>query len=253
MKKNRLAQMEEYIQLHQKVALKTLCDEFSVSISTLRRDISALEECGVIQKSYGFVLYNMAAPNLIPFHVRNSIHTPEKKEACAVAASLICDNDTIFIDSGSTVCYILDYLKDRKNITIVTNNLDVILRAIPLENVYVMVLSGALNRKNNSFSSVNSADILEHFNFNKAFIAASGFSLSSGLSHSDPLERPLKQAVLSKSCKHYFVMDESKFGEKALLYLCPGDDADAICTNRAPAEEYMTFFQNHNIVVKTYR
>lgn len=249
MKKKRLSQIEDFMQQHKKVSLKTLCDEYNVSISTLRRDLDELERQGVIQKSYGYVLYSREAPSLIPFHVRSGIYTQEKKDACAAAASLICDNDTIFVDSGSTVCHILDYLEGRKNITIVTNNLDVILRAISLDNIEILVLSGVLNRKNNSFSPISGVNCLEHFNFNKAFMAASAFSLSDGFSHSDPLERPLKQAVLSKACKHYFVLDEYKFGEKALLHLCPGSQADAICTNKPPSNEYINYCNEYGILL----
>ena len=107
MGKERLLQLEEYIKVQQKVSPETLCEKFGVSMSTLRRDINTLEQMGCVQKAYGCILYNYSAAKIIPFHVRSTINQEQKRDACAAAASFIQDNDTIFIDSGSTTCHLL--------------------------------------------------------------------------------------------------------------------------------------------------
>ncbi|MCC8025097.1 MAG: DeoR/GlpR family DNA-binding transcription regulator [Clostridium sp.] len=247
MEKGRLIQLEEYVKAHQKVPLDDLCRTFGISMSTLRRDINTLAERGCVQKAYGYVFFNYSASRMIPFHIRSTINTGLKKEACRAAASLICDNDTIFIDSGSTTCHLMDYLADRKNLTVITGNLDVILRAAPMENIHLLVCAGELNRKNNSFSPVMGMDSLDRMNFSKAFLAASGLTTGGGFSHSYLSERPLKQTVLEKSAKHYFVVDSSKFGVKALLSMCPINRADAICTDSAPEEAYIEYCSEHGI------
>lgn len=120
-----------------------------------------------------------------------------------------------------------------------------------MENISLLVCSGELNRKNNSLSPVTGTDILNHFNFSKAFMAASGVSLTHGFSHSYISERPLKQAVLEKPVQHYFIVDNSKFGVKALLNMGPLCLADAICTNKLPEPRYVEFCLNHNISLLT--
>lgn len=220
-------------------------------MSTLRRDINTLEQMGCVQKAYGCILYNYSAAKIIPFHVRSTINQEQKRDACAAAASLIQDNDTIFIDSGSTTCHLMDFMASFKNLTVITSNLDIILRATSMENISLLVCSGELNRKNNSLSPVTGTDILNHFNFSKAFMAASGVSLAHGFSHSYISERPLKQAVLEKPVQHYFIVDNSKFGVKALLNMGPLCLADAICTNKLPEPRYVEFCLNHNISLLT--
>lgn len=220
-------------------------------MSTLRRDINTLEQMGCVQKAYGCILYNYSAAKIIPFHVRSTINQEQKRDACAAAASLIQDNDTIFIDSGSTTCHLMDFMASFKNLTVITSNLDIILRATSMENISLLVCSGELNRKNNSLSPVTGTDILNHFNFSKAFMAASGVSLTHGFSHSYISERPLKQAVLEKPVQHYFIVDNSKFGVKALLNMGPLCLADAICTNKLPEPRYVEFCLNHNISLLT--
>lgn len=251
MGKERLLQLEEYIKVQQKVSPETLCEKFGVSMSTLRRDINTLEQMGCVQKAYGCILYNYSAAKIIPFHVRSTINQEQKRDACAAAASLIQDNDTIFIDSGSTTCHLMDFMASFKNLTVITSNLDIILRATSMENISLLVCSGELNRKNNSLSPVTGTDILNHFNFSKAFMAASGVSLTHGFSHSYISERPLKQAVLEKPVQHYFIVDNSKFGVKALLNMGPLRLADAICTNKLPEPRYVEFCLNHNISLLT--
>ena len=251
MGKGRLVQLEDYIKIQQRVSLDQLCDHFDISMSTLRKDIGSLVERGTVQKAYGSVFYNFSNTKMIPFHIRNAINPLQKKAACAAAAPLICDNDTIYIDTGSTTCHLMDHMAGHKNITIVTSNLDVVLRALSMEDINLLVLSGELNRKNNSFSPVVGTDVLDNLNFSKAFIAASGLTLTDGFSHNYISERPLKQAVLKKCAKRYFVLDDSKFGVKALLHLCPLKAADAICTNRMPPEEYIEFCEANHIRLLT--
>lgn len=248
----RLNQLEEYIKEQKSATPEELCQKFHISMSTLRRDISLLVQRGAVQKAYGYVSYNFEnAGKIIPFDVRNAIHTLEKQAACSAAASLVEDNDTIYVDSGSTTCHLIDYIQDRQNITVITSNLDLILRAAPREHIRLLALPGELNRKNNSFSPVSGVDLLCHLNFSKAFIAASGLTLEDGFSHSYLSERPLKQAVMSKAARHYFILDDSKFGEKSLLHLCPVSRADAICTNRLPEAAYIDYCHEHGIPLLT--
>lgn len=247
MGKDRVVKMEEYIKTYQKVTPQDLCHYFDISMSTLRRDLEALSRQDIIQKSYGNILYKDTGAKFLPFHIRSNINPQEKREACASAASLISDNDTLFIDSGSTACLLLDHLSTFKNITVVTNNLDVILKAFPMSNIQVLVLPGELNRENNSFSPAGDISTLNSFNITKAFFAASGVTIHDGFSHSSLAERPLKQAVLDKSCKRYFIVDSSKFGVKSLFHLCPMALADAICTNTAPPKDYIDHCEDQDI------
>ena len=80
----------------------------------LRRAVTVLCERGTINKSYGCV-YTTSKRKFMPFHLRASLNTEAKKEACRYAAQLIQENDIIYLDSGSTTCYILDYVSNLKS------------------------------------------------------------------------------------------------------------------------------------------
>ncbi len=249
MKEQKLKQIEDYIEEHENVALTTLCTEFDISMSTLRRALKVLCDRGVVHKQYGFV-YASGKRKFVPFHVRNSLNTDAKKEACRCAAELIQENDIIYLDSGSTTCHILDYIGHIRNLTVITGNIDIIIKALALDNVTVFVLPGMLNKKNNSFSPADARQTFSAYNINRAFIAASGLSVAGGFSHSDPMERDTKLAAMEKSEQICFVLDDSKFDRTSLISLGPLTMADMICTNREPSPAIQQYCSDSHILLR---
>ena len=249
MNEQKLKRIEDYVEEHDNVSMTALCNEFNISMSTLRRAVTVLCERGTINKSYGCV-YTTSKRKFMPFHLRASLNTEAKKEACRYAAQLIQENDIIYLDSGSTTCYILDYVSHLKNITVITGNIDIIIKALALDNVTVFVLPGLLNKKNNSFTPTNAKEAFAPYNITKAFIAASGMSLANGFSPSDPMERETKLAATQKSETICFVLDDSKFGHTSLISLGPVTLANIICSNKKPDAAIEQYCSEHNIMLK---
>ena len=167
MKTHRIKNVEEYILKNESVSLDKLCDVFKVSKNTIRRDIKELLEKGKIKKIYGGVTINQK--KLVPFEERNIKNHAEKKAAAEIAAAYINDGDIIFIDSGTTTMWLIDFLKN-KSITILTNNLSAIVSALPYPNLNIISLGGTLKRKTNSFVGNSTSLVLKDYNISKAFI-----------------------------------------------------------------------------------
>lgn len=229
------------------VPLAELERHFGVSMSTLRRDVAALCQQGTLNKTYGCVSKNTQAESVIPFHLRSGLCLQEKIQAARVAAGFVNDGDFIFVDSGSTTCMMVDFLRDRKDVSILTNNLDVVMRAVAHPNLNIYILPGLLNRENNSFTALADEPLFGSFNITKAFVACSGLSLKHGVSHTYLSEGALKRRVLSLTEQRYLVLDETKFGASAPLRLCGVEEFSVVCTNRIPDEEYVTYFKEQGI------
>ena len=130
MRSQRIAEIENYIYEHKTVSLDRLCQVFQVSKNTIRRDVEEIIKNPDIVKTYGGVMLNgQTKKMLVSFSERTISHQDAKKSIARRAASFVEDGDSIFIDSGPTPLYMLDYLQDR-NITILTNNIEVIVRAM---------------------------------------------------------------------------------------------------------------------------
>ena len=138
MKIKRIEQEEAYIQKAQNVTIEELCEKFGVSKNTIRRDLIELEKKGSIVKNYGGVSSTIQNYDvgMLPFNTRGHLMLEEKKRIAERAAEFINDGDYIFVDSGSTVCNLVDYIKNL-NVTVLTNNLDFIIRALQYPNYHI--------------------------------------------------------------------------------------------------------------------
>lgn len=253
---DRLSEMTAYIASHGSVELTELCVFFNISMSTLRRDLKLLADEGKIQKKYGFVISKtptiktMSPKMQFTYHERGLINTQAKEIAAFNAAAFVEEGDVIFIDTGSTTPLMVDYLTHFEHLTIVTNNLDVVIRARPYENLDVYVLPGLYKRKNNSFSLLAESYIYDYYNISKAFLSCSGVSLSAGISHTDISERLIKNCTIDRTEDCYLLADHTKFNYSAPLHLCPIEKFKAICTDERPPVEYIEYCKLNNVQLR---
>ena len=237
MREERLAKMEAYIRHQKSVSLDTLCEVFGISKNTVRRDIADIVSRTDIRKIYGGVSipYNKIPP---PFEERLSLNLPAKEQIGQLAASLVEDGDIIYVDSGTTTCHIIDFLQDRRNVTVLTHSLDVINRAVSNPELNIISLSGALNRKTLSFTGQSTIDVLQSFNISKAFMAANGITLQNGATQSTSIEFAIKKSVVERSHSVYLMVESRKFGAVSLFTYCPLDRIDVIITEEAPPDDF---------------
>ena len=216
MKSFRLRRMEQYILENENVSMEELCTEFDVSMNTVRLDVAALVKKGSIKKVYGGVCSNRQN-SLVPFEERKMKNNERKRAICRAAAALVEDGDIIYIDSGTTAMYMIDFLENKKNVTILTHNLNAIMRALPFPDLQIICLPGTLERKTNSFVSGETSRVLERYNIQKAFLAAAGVTVSGDVTNSSPTEFEIKRAALENSAHAYLLIDSSKCGRSSLL------------------------------------
>lgn len=230
MKSFRLNRMEQYILEKDSVSMTELCDEFMISMNTARMDVAALVEKGAIKKVYGGVTANRQNA-LVPFEERKMKNNTRKRAICKAAAELVDDGDIIYIDSGTTTMYLVDFLKDKKNITILTHNLNAIMKAIPYPNLEIICLPGTLDRRTNSFVAAETARILARYNIKKSFIASAGVTENGDITNSSPMEFEIKCAAIANSTHNYLLIDSTKFGRSSLLTFAKLSDMERVISD----------------------
>lgn len=245
MKEKRLQHLEDYIHSVGTVSLDELCEYFNVSKNTVRRDVNQILEKGTIQKVYGGV--TSVTPALIPFENRDHTNHPEKVKIGQQAATLVEDQDLIFIDSGTTTRNIIEFLPSSQQLTILTNSLDVINAAVAFENITLITIGNRYKRKTKSFVSIDDLHILDKYNISKAFMAATGVSIAHGLTNSDILEYEIKKRIAEKAQTLYLLADASKFGKSTQLTYAPLHEVDVLITSGTLSEEYHAFCREHRI------
>ena len=179
MKSQRLDMIEEYVLEHKNASLDTLCEKFNVSKNTIRRDVDILLKRGSIMKVYGGVAA-LETPQTFPllsYEERGGRFPDEKKEICRRAAELVAEDDTIYIDTGTTCLNLVDFIAD-KHCTILTNSLLIFNKAASYPNLDIISVPGKLNRKTLSFTGPDINDYLQTYNISMAFMACTGVTLS---------------------------------------------------------------------------
>lgn len=246
MKTGRIREIEEYIRTKEIVSLNELCENFGISMNTVRRDINELVTQGSAKKVYGGVC--AVSRDLIPYDERESKNAESKKLIAKTAAGLVKDGDIIFIDSGTTTHHIVSYLKD-KRVTILTDSLNVCLDVLAFPNLSVISPGGPLVRKTCSFSGWRDYDFMRDINIKKAFMAATGVSITDGVTNSSPEEYEIKKRVVKKSDSVYLLADSSKFDRSSMMTFCRMDEIDAIITDNQPPQEYINFCADNDIEI----
>ena len=246
MKSFRLRRMEQYILEKEHVSMEELCTEFDVSMNTIRMDVASLVKKGSIKKVYGGVCSNRQN-SLVPFEERKTKNSAKKKSLCKAAAALVEDGDIIFVDSGTTVMYLTDYMDKHNNVTILTNNLNVIMRAVPYNNIQVICLPGILERKTNSFVSAETGKILARYNIRKAFFAATGVNENGDVTNSSSLEYEIKREAMRNSDRKYLLLDSSKYGRSALLTYSHLSEMDKILVDEEISDELPELCEKYNV------
>jgi DeoR family myo-inositol catabolism operon transcriptional repressor len=248
MKSIRIRQMEQYILEHDLVSMEELRDTFNISMNTVRLDVAQLVSKGAIRKVYGGVCSNQKG-GLVPFDERQSKNILGKRSAGKTAAAFVEDGDIIFVDSGTTTMYMLDYMGDCSNVTVLTNNLNAINRAVALPNINVICLPGTLERKTNSFVSADTVRTFEKYNIKKAFMASSGITENGMVTNASPHEYEIKRAAITNSKEVYLVIDSSKYGKSGMLTYANLTDMSKIIVDNNADPELLALCEKRDVEV----
>ncbi|MDO4814685.1 MAG: DeoR/GlpR family DNA-binding transcription regulator [Gemella sp.] len=233
MKSKRIDAVEKYIHKKKKVSLKELEKNFDLSMNTVRRYVKTLLDKGNIIKVYGGVesIRDLDEEEvLVDVNKRNILNITQKKIIAEKAAKYIDDGDRIYIDSGTTTAWILDYVDKNINLTIITNNLDVINKAAKLPNVNIILSGNNYRKRINAFVKLGNHTVLDKINIHKSFMAASSVTKDSGVMNNTVEEYELKSNVISKCLVNYLLVDESKFNNSGFIKYAEVEDFKAIIT-----------------------
>lgn len=229
-KEERRKRMGELVATRRTMTMEELCAYFDVSMNTVRSDVVYLVQTGAVEKIYGGVRAKDQKQAPL-FASRAQLRTDQKKAIALRAEALIEDGDILFLDAGTTTMHLIDCLSPWKKVTVVTASLQVIRKAVAMENVQLIVLPGAYNRRTNSLCDVGTLEYLARYQFTKAFMGVSGVSEDGKLNVSTYLEFEIKRTALSRSQEKYLLADSGKFGGTGLMSYGELSDMTALITD----------------------
>lgn len=202
----------KHVNEHEMCRLNELAELTNTSESTIRRDLEELENLGLVRRIHGGVRSVINLDQDIKQQVRQSLNKAVKiKLAEFVADKYIRTNDVVYLDAGTTVQEIINYLKPEQNLVIVTNGIDTAITATN-QGLDTILIGGQIKNDTRAIVGASAIAQINALNFSVAILGANGISEHAGITTPDLKEASLKEAVIIRAKTNIVVADESKIG-----------------------------------------
>lgn len=215
------------------VELEDLALRFGVSKMTIHRDLDQMEEAGLLRKVRGGASIESSGQFESDFLYRKQRATEEKRRIARAALNLIEPGMTVIINDGSTANLLGELLPQKRPLTVITNNMAIIIELSPKKGITLIGLGGVYSQKFNGFFGVTTDDSLIRLRADLAFISSPAVD-DLKCFHMDQDVVRAKRSMLKASKKAYLMVDHQKFGRIALHVLAGLEEFDGVIVNREP-------------------
>jgi len=234
--------------------IKDLTQRFAVSEMTIRRDIGALEEAGLVRTYRGGVIVagrqaRSAGVASYSLAVAETEHLAEKRAIARLAAKFIEPGDVIFLDSGSTVGCILDFVDPLLELTVFCYSLNVFNMAASRKNTRIVFAGGIYHPDSQCCDSPEGLVLLNRSRSAKAFISANGLHLELGGTTPGHFDISIKRAAMANTARSILVADSSKCGLVRTGHFADLDDFDIVVSDAGFPEDMRQFLSERHIEV----
>lgn len=193
------------------LTLQELVERIGCSDSTIRRDLSKLQQLGKLQRVHGgaTLAHNRMVEPILSDKLAKNLE--EKKQIAQYAATLINDGDCIFLDAGSSTIEMIPFI-NAKEITVVTNGLTHVEKLLS-RGIKTLMIGGEVKETTYATVGVTAIEVLRRYCFDQAFLGMNGVDLKYGLSTPDEKEALIKETAINRSHQTYVLLDHSKFNQ----------------------------------------
>lgn len=219
-----------------RLSVAALSARFSVSEVTIRNDLQALSEQGLLLRTRGGATAVAIQPEL-SFDIRQQKNADQKARIARAAAALVNDGDTIALDASTTAIAMVPYLVDCADLTVVTNSLKGAISLLRNRHVHVIMPGGHLRRDAISLVGGDENGYLDELHVRIGFFGARGVTVDQGLTDINHDEIKWKQRLVERCREVVAIFDSSKLGQLAASTFAQLDQVDAIITDTDAATE----------------
>ncbi|MGK9168472.1 DeoR/GlpR family DNA-binding transcription regulator [Inquilinus limosus] len=232
------------------VTVTELSGLFGVSADTIRRDLDFLEGRGLLARTHGgAVPVDVLVGRDAPYAQRMNTQIDAKRRIARAAANLIGDGETLIVNGGSTTRLFAAELTGRRDLTIVTNNLELPL-AVPAQAVRdIYVLGGQFRRESHVTIGPLGFAGAGGITADTAVLGVGGLSASAGLSTTLLEEAGLIAAMMAAARRTMILADASKFGHASFAHIAPLDRAHVLVTDQPPPQEIAELLERAQVDV----
>ncbi|MDO9526120.1 MAG: DeoR/GlpR family DNA-binding transcription regulator [Gemmobacter sp.] len=214
-----------------RVVVEHLAERFAVTLQTIRRDLTELADAGLLDRVHGGAVIRTGVAN-IGYEERRRMNESAKAAIGRACAQAIPDNCSMILNIGTTTEAVARELLNHRNITVVTNNMNVANILVANESCEIMVAGGGLRRTDGGLVGDLTTQFIEQFKVDYAIIGASALDRDGDLLDFDLAEVRVSKAIIRQSRTSYLVTDASKIDRSAPVRLASLAELDAVFTDQ---------------------
>ncbi|GAB4362837.1 MAG: DeoR/GlpR family DNA-binding transcription regulator [Calditrichia bacterium] len=215
---------------NKKIRVNEIAGEFGTSEVTIRKDLEVLEKRGFLTRVHGGAILNTTSVPDLALTEKERINPQAKKRIGKKAAEMIQEGNVIILDSGSTTLQIARQIKFRKNITVITNAVN-IASELAASDVEVILTGGTVREMSFSLVGPFAEATLRNVTADKLFLGVDGIHFKYGLTTPNILEAKVNQLMIEAAAEVILVADSSKFGRRSLGFISPIESVQTIITD----------------------
>ena len=196
-----------------RVDVGELAVAFSVSLETVRRDLTALERSGVLRRVHGGAIPAERLRHEPALSVRAASHTQEKRRIAQAALAELEGASTVLLDAGTTTAQLAELLPAGRDLIVVTNGLPIAMALVARGDLAVHLLGGRVRQR--TLATVDHVALAElaDISVDVAFLGTNGISVARGFTTADPAEAAVKRAMVASARRAVVLADASKVGD----------------------------------------
>ncbi len=227
----------EIINKQGKIVVPELCDIFGVSASTIRNDLKALENENLLKRTHGGAIsQSKVGREPLPAMSQNKM-VKQKEQIAEIANSLVEDGDVIAVSSGTTIFEFVKTLTNKKNLTIILNNIQMAAWLEENTDFTIVILGGILRNNYHFMISPVKSELLGVMNIDKTFLSVNGIHETKGITTPDIETAMNYKRMTDSSVRTYVLTDSSKIGAVTFAKIMDVADVEAIITDDGIGEE----------------
>ena len=237
-----LERQEEILDILNKnksATVEELAQELFVSGATIRRDLRAMEKSGLIIRSHGGAMPFKSNAEESAFALREQENINAKRTIANLAIRLVKNGDSVFVDSSSTVGYIIPLFNNFNYLSVITTGLRNAILLSQTNNVKIYITGGQIQNHSNSIIGTDTMDYISRIHANITIVSCTGVDLTHGFTDSSIEQAKLKQQMRKNSDKVVMLCDSTKFNKTFLCKDFDFSDVDYLITDKLPPAEYI--------------
>jgi DeoR family transcriptional regulator, fructose operon transcriptional repressor len=219
----------EYLQKVEFASLEEIARQVSASVSTVRRDLTALETTGTIRRTHGGARIVVPRSDEFTFSARDTHQLAEKEAIGRACAELVGPGQSVILDAGTTVYHVARYLES-KSPQVITNSLPVANLFASANRLEVVVSGGVIYPRLGVLVGPLAVEAFARIHADIAIMSAGGLSFE-GITNSHGLLIDIQRAMIQAAQKVIFCLDYTKLERRSMLPLCDLDCVDAVVTD----------------------